>query len=219
MHADFWQARWAQQQLGWHQDEINPYLQRFWSELSVAKHAQVFVPLCGKSLDMRWLHEQGHGVLGVELSNEALESFLIDQDLPVHSDIQSAFHRYQVDQYQLLCGDFFALSAEDMSAVGAVFDRASLVAFPPDMRARYATHLQAIVPKQAEILLVTMSYAQSDMQGPPFSVPEEEVHRLFADQFQIERMFSTDILEQEPQFKARGLNALSEQVYHLKRHP
>jgi len=40
------------------------YLRRFWPELNAARGGEVFVPLCGKSLDMVWLRQQGCYVLG-----------------------------------------------------------------------------------------------------------------------------------------------------------
>ena len=72
MEEAFWQARWAQGQIGFHLQEVNPYLQQHWPSLSIAPGSQVLVPLCGKSLDMAWLAGQGLRVLGVELADRAV---------------------------------------------------------------------------------------------------------------------------------------------------
>ena len=75
MDTDFWLERWQNNQTGFHQDEINSYLTRYWSGLGLTQGSRVLVPLCGKSLDMLWLAEQGHSVVGIELSRLAIEAF------------------------------------------------------------------------------------------------------------------------------------------------
>ena len=47
MKAAFWHERWEANQLGFHQDEVNPQLVRYWPQLSLGTEAAVFVPLCG----------------------------------------------------------------------------------------------------------------------------------------------------------------------------
>lgn len=218
MQAEFWLQRWEKQEIGFHQDAINRYLQKYWNEAQ-ADHpdSQVFVPLCGKSRDMLWLHEQGHDIVGIELSERAIEDFFSENrlDYERHDGIGSRV--YRSERLNLLCGDFFQLQKTDVQHCHLVYDRASLVALPVDMRARYAAHLQAILPADASILLVIMEYPQEQMQGPPFSVSEAEVERLFSAQFAIRRLDSFDILEENPRFRARGLTALVEKVFILTR--
>ena len=40
------------------------------------------MPLCGKSLDLLWLRDQGHLVIGVELSATAFEDFCLENGIP-----------------------------------------------------------------------------------------------------------------------------------------
>ena len=75
MQADFWHARWANNQIGFHLDEINPYLMRHLSRLRLQAGERILVPLCGKTLDLAWLAAQGLEVLGVELSEKAVSDF------------------------------------------------------------------------------------------------------------------------------------------------
>lgn len=67
MKSEFWHDRWLNSQIGFHQSEVNSYLQEHWSE-HFQDRGTVFVPLCGKSRDMVWLCDQGHTVIGSELS-------------------------------------------------------------------------------------------------------------------------------------------------------
>jgi thiopurine S-methyltransferase len=164
---------------------------------------------------MLWLRAQGFKVLGVEISPIAVKDFFAENDLNPAISRHGAFERWDADGLSLLCGDFFDLSAEHLESVAGVYDRASLIALPPSMRQRYAAHFQHIVPAAAETLLVTMEYPDGDMQGPPFTVHEQEVRALYGGQFDIDRLFAMDLLAENPSLAAKGVSALLEKVYHL----
>lgn len=215
MDKVFWQARWEEGRIGFHQEEINPYLQRYWPRLNVPAGASVFVPLCGKSKDMLWLRERGHLVIGVEIVTRAVEDFFAENNIEADTYQQDMLTVWEGEGVKLYCGDFFRLDASDLNEVVAVYDRASLVALPPDLRSRYAAHLRAILPRKAGVLLVTMDYAQSEMQGPPFAVTQPEVHALYEAYFVIERVATEDILAANPRFREQGLTQLRENVYVL----
>ncbi|GAB6034860.1 thiopurine S-methyltransferase [Galenea microaerophila] len=189
MEADFWHKRWQQQQIGFHQQTVNPFLQKYFDQLFLQANDQVLVPLCGKSLDMIWLLEQGMQVLGVELSPLAIEQFLAEQQLSAAEKIvtEHACH-YRIEGLELICGDFFQLAAEQCQTVKAVYDRAALIALPQEMRAEYANHLKRIVPKGSRMLLITMNYDPSLLPGPPFAVPESEVEQLFAQVSSLQKL-------------------------------
>lgn len=215
MKADFWHERWQQNQIGFHQAEINSHLQAYWSRMELAPKAGVFVPLCGKSSDLLWLRTQGHPVLGVELSPIAVKAFFSENHIEATSEREGAFERWRADGLEILCGDFFDLTADDLRGIVGVYDRASLVALPPEMRMSYAAHLKTILPRKTAALLVTMEYPQAEMDGPPFSVSEEEVRGLYEDAYAVERLFTLDVLAENPPLRERGLSALEEKVYRL----
>lgn len=73
-----WLARWREGRIGFHRHEAHPALVRYWPTLGAAPGTKVLVPLCGKSLDMRWLAGEGYPVLGIELADEAIEQFLAE---------------------------------------------------------------------------------------------------------------------------------------------
>ncbi|MDP3844909.1 MAG: thiopurine S-methyltransferase [Pseudomonas sp.] len=218
MHQDFWQQRWARNEIGFHLSEVNPYLQRFWPALNVAPGTQVLVPLCGKSLDMLWLAEQGYRVLGVELAQAAVEAFFSEQDLAAEIDQVGEFRRYRSGAIEVLCGDFFSLTAADLLECRALYDRAALIALPAPLRERYAAHLASILPSGCGGLLVVLDYPQEQMPGPPFAVGEVEVQRLLAaPQWSVQVLEARDVLGENWRFLQRGLSQLSERVYRLQR--
>lgn len=216
MHADFWQARWSRNEIGFHLDQVNPYLQRHWPGLGVAAGAQVLVPLCGKSLDIDWLAAQGLRVMGVELAERAVQDFFSERGLDAQVERRGAFSIHRHGLVELWCGDFFALEAADVAGCAAFYDRAALIALPPEMRAAYVEQLSRILPLRIEGLLVTLDYQQTLMSGPPFAVADEEVRALYA-AWQLERLESADVLGENWKFLQRGLTRLEESVYRLGR--
>ncbi len=216
MDAHFWLQRWQDNLTGFHRQEVNPRLETFWPRLQLTPGEQVFVPLCGKSLDMLWLREQ-YSVLGVELSQIAVEAFFTENGLESERSRQGLFSVCETDRLTLLCGDFFNLQPEQLCKVRAVYDRASLIALPEDMRTRFVHHLTELLPPAAPMLLVTLDYDQTQMDGPPFSVEEQEVRDLFAPDWSIQLLHEEDILAKEPRFRERGLSRLSEKIYLLNK--
>ena len=215
MNRDFWQARWDEGRTGFHQEEINPHLQRFWSILGTKPGSSVFVPLCGKSRDMLWLRDQGYAVIGVEIVPRAVEAFFAENGLAAVSRPYGAFTLWEGEGIKIFQGDFFDLTAGELSGIAAVYDRASLIALPPLQRRGYAEHLHAVLPAGMSILLVALDYPQTEMDGPPFAVTEHEVAELYQGYFKIAQVCSEDVLAANPRFKEQGLSRLLEKVYVL----
>ena len=215
MQHDFWHQRWEQNQIGFHTHAVNPHLQRFWPKLAVKPGSRVFVPLCGKSNDMLWLLAQGYQVVGAELSSLAVSAFFDENNLHPIVRQQGKFLINEIDGLQIFCGDFFELSAGELGIVDAVYDRASLVALPPEMRIDYVSHMAGLLESEQKLLLLTFDYNQHEMQGPPFSVSSDEIEMLYRNWCTIDLLTSEDALERELHFKERGLSTLHEQVYRL----
>ncbi len=215
MEPKFWQERWARNQIGFHLSEFNPYLQRHWPQLAVAEGSKVLVPLCGKSLDLVWLASHGLRVMGVELSEQAVEAFFSEQNLVPRITRRSAFTVYQADLIEVWCGDFFALDAEALVGCAALYDRAALIALPPLMRAQYAEHLSRLLPSGCQGLLITLDYDQTQKAGPPFAVTDDEVKVLFGSDWTLLALQEQDVLEESWKFVQEGVTRLDERVYRL----
>lgn len=217
MQPEFWHSRWETQQIGFHQATINPRLQAFWHTLALPAGSRAFVPLCGKSRDMLWLLEQGHRVLGVELSPIAVEAFFTENNLNPNRSQHREFARWEQDEVCILCGDFFALTPQDLADVVAVYDRAALIALPPDLRIQYAQHMTRLLRVGTKVLLTTIEYPQALVSGPPFSVEAQEVYRLYEANFSIECLQRQDVLAGNPRFLQNGITTVSEVTYRLER--
>lgn len=221
MQHDFWLQRWHNGEIGFHQEYINPWLTYYYGELGPPQgqraKLKVFVPLCGKSRDMLWLSQNGYQVQGIELSDTAVNDFFSESNLHPTIEEQASHTHYISEHISILQGDYFACTKHQLEGVTDVFDRASLIALPVSMREQYANKMTELLSAGTRMLLVTMTYPQHEMDGPPFSVSEEEVNVLFGDAFTIEKLAVKNTLDEEPRFKERGLSSLLETAYKLKR--
>lgn len=178
MDAEFWKTRWQAGQIGFHEGRPNAFLEAHAARLGIAR--RVLVPLCGKSVDLAYLAGLGHDVVGVELVEEAAAAFFAEHDLPPTVARDDGFVRYQAGGVTLFVGDVLATSPGLLGPIDALYDRAALVALPPELRPRYVAHLRGLVAPGTPGLLVTLEYPQEVMDGPPFAVLADEVARLYA---------------------------------------
>lgn len=216
MEPAFWQQRWADNQIGFHQAQVNPYLQQYWPHLQLAHGSRVLVPLCGKTLDLAWLAGQGYRVLGVELSQRAVAAFFHEHGLEPQIVQKEAFEIWRHGDVEVWCGDFFALQPEDLADCVALYDRAALIALPVHMRLAYVQTLSRSLPDRCSGLLVTLNYDQALLAGPPFSVGDEEVRMGLAG-WQVDELKAVELIEQSPKFSQAGVCSLVERVYQISR--
>lgn len=209
MEENFWQDRWKNNQIGFHKSEANLLLVRNIASLRLAAGARVFVPLCGKSLDIHWLLEHGYRVAAAELSRIAVEQLFDELGVTPRVTEVGSLTRFEADGIVVFQGSIFVLTPEVLGAVDAVYDRAALVAFPEAMRARYAPHLMELTRRSAQ-LLVCFEYDQSCMDGPPFSVQEAEVRRRY------EQEYSLHLLERVRGEMLKGICPSTEAVWALE---
>jgi thiopurine S-methyltransferase len=217
VRPEFWYERWRTGQTGFHQSTVDRQLIRHWPTLRLGAGSHVFVPLCGKSLDMLWLREQGHCVVGVELSALALEAFCMENGIPARRRLRNGFEVYEAENLELFCGDFFALTPAMLEEVTAVYDRAALISWSEELRAPYVRHLAEMLKPGTQILLHALEYPQAQMDGPPFSLERGEIERLFAPYCNIRELDRQDILATEPRLRARGVSELFEHCYLMVR--
>lgn len=217
MDSEFWQQRWREGRIGFHQARPTPSLVAHWQTLALAPGSCVFVPLAGKSLDLLWLAAQGHRVLGVELSPLAVAQFFEEQRLVPQVHDSNLGRHHLAGAIELVCGDVFDLDVPALADCAAVYDRAALIALPPEWRHRYVRELYARLPAGCRGLLISMEYPPHEKQGPPFAVSEAEVRELYGRDWQVATLERSDILAQQPGFAAEGVTALETVVYRLSR--
>ncbi|MGF1702465.1 thiopurine S-methyltransferase [Photobacterium makurazakiensis] len=209
MDAEFWHSRWAENRIGFHLDDINPALTKYWSQVNANRDDVVFVPMCGKSVDLTWLAEKHNKVIGVELSDIAVRTFFTEHFYtPMVTTLGNHQTLYEFDEISIYCGDFFSTQIDPADVV---YDRAALIAMPESMRKLYVEKLLSLVKPGGRILLVTLDYPQNEMDGPPFSVPSMDVDALFTN-CKITHLGRYDAGETHPR-RQRGLTRFAEEVW------
>ena len=216
MKPGFWEERWRLGQIGFHQQAVEEQLAKYWSELNVST-GNVLVPLCGKSLDLLWLRDRGFRVTGIELSAVAVESLFWEQGILARRLAGDGIDRFDADRLRIFQGDLFTLDNARLGNFHAVYDRASLIALPEEVRVRYADALAGMTQPGTKTLLMTIEYAQQQADGPPFSVSPSEVERLYGTRHSIRLLERRDILANEPRLRARGVTELHENCFLLTR--
>lgn len=216
MKAEFWLGKWESDEIGFHQEAVNEMLRAHWSEVGVPEGASVLVPLCGKSLDMCWLAEQGHRVVGLEISPLACEAFFAELGVEPREEAIGALRRLSAGPYRILQGDFFAAGAEDVGPVAALYDRAALVAMPPAMQAVYVRQLLSLLAPGAVGLVNCLEYPPETMDGPPFCIGEPRLRELLEPACRVRRLSARGVNLEGTSLEGRGLVGLAETAYRVR---
>lgn len=214
MQISYWQSRWQNNNIGFHNPEVNSYLVEFFDVVIPPNASSVLVPLCGKTKDLLWLRDKGLHVIGIEAVQVACEAFFLENQLDFSIRKRFGFTIYQADQLEIWCGDFFKLPDEIIQNCSFVYDRACIVALPIELRNKYAAKINGCSPN-THVLMHTFSYDQEKMSGPPFSVPDEEIQLKFGTNWNIHTLFDNSVLQKYERYRTKGLDQLSEAVYHL----
>ncbi|CAA6799624.1 MAG: Thiopurine S-methyltransferase (EC [uncultured Sulfurovum sp.] len=194
MEADFWHKLWETNNTGWHLDDTNPLLEEFFPQLELTRNARVFIPLCGKTLDISWLLHHGYSVVGAELNEIAIKELF--NVLALEPNIQKVgeLTLYHAENIDIFVGDIFELTAETLGKVDAIYDRAALVALPKEMRLKYTALLKQITPTVPQFL-ISYEYDQTLMGGPPFSISPMEIEAHYKECYSIELLKSFKLTE------------------------
>lgn len=210
MDRNFWHQKWERNEIGFHEPAVNSLLVTYCNRLSLEKGDRLFLPLCGKTLDIPWLLGNGFRVAGAELSRLAVEQLFAELGVAPDRARLGAVDHYSAPGLDIFVGDIFDLSGAMLGQVDAVYDRAALVALPADMRPRYTAHLSEITGKAPQ-LLICYEYDQNLLEGPPFSISGEEVLQHYGHRYQVELLEARNVPG-----GLRGTAAVRETVWLLK---
>jgi thiopurine S-methyltransferase len=210
----FWQQRWDQGRTGFHEGRANDQLVAHVDRIAASPGKRILVPLAGKAMDLWWLVDRGHEVVGVELIRTAVDQLFAARGLDANAHVVDLGGRdpaFRAQGLTMICGDIFDAKPEVLGTFDAVYDRAALVAIDPPMRARYVDTCRALCKPGAPTLLVSLAYDQSQAPGPPFDVSEREVRALFAGRA-VELLGRRDVTA-PPGHAQRGVTTFEESAY------
>lgn len=210
-----WHKHWARKTPGFHEGQVNTYLKQYLPLFKLQPGDAIFMPLCGKAVDILWLSRQGFTVIGVELSKVAVESFFEESRLAFTREEAEGLTIYQAPNITLYQGDFMNLKRQHLASCKLVYDRASIVAIESFNRAAYKVKMLELVPAAIPMLMVSLCYDEKQMSGPPFSVPVDEIIELYQPEYRVELLQSCQLIDERPRWKEHGLDSLIESVLRL----
>ncbi len=217
MDPVFWHQRWTDGRIGFHRAEVHPYLRAYLARLDLCAGDRIFVPLCGKSVDIPWLARQEFEPIGVELSEQAVAALFTEHGIAAEREPGGRLSLWRGGGVAVYTGDYFDLTPSHVGALAGGWDRAALIALPPPMRARYVRHLAALMAPGARMLLVTMAYADDGIEGPPFSVRPAAVESLYTPWFTVTAL-ERDVYGDAPgDLSAQGVTGVRESVWLVQR--
>ncbi|XP_008297401.1 probable thiopurine S-methyltransferase [Stegastes partitus] len=212
-----WEERWHQDRTTFHQPHVHNLLENNIDKVLAGRSGvRFFFPLCGKAVDMKWLADRGHPVVGVEISEKAVRQFFEENNMtyteePVAAIPGAKVFKNSEKNISLYQCDLYNFSRSVEGEFGAIWDRGSLVAINPRDREKYAALMMSLMATDCRYLLDTLLYNPTLYKGPPFFVPDEQVHDLFGSSCDVELLQSVDALTDR--HRNWGLDFLTEKVH------
>jgi len=192
-NKNLWLERWKNREIGFNQEEPNPFMVRYFERLNLKKGSRILVPLCGKTIDISWLLAQGYSVVGIELSETAVRELFEELGVVPTVSKREEHTFYSTENLTVIVGDIFRVTSDMIGSIDAIYDRAALVALTTDLRTKYATHLRKITNNAPQFLLC-FEYDQSLMNRSPYSVDEDEVKVHYGEYYRLELLFREEIV-------------------------
>ncbi|XP_076079485.1 putative thiopurine S-methyltransferase [Mytilus galloprovincialis] len=211
-----WNERWKNRNIGFHKDHINVMLEKHVKRLvNKRENIKVFIPLCGKSLDMKWLADQGHTIVGVDCAEVAFKEFFEEHSLehtvePVEN-LSGKVYTSKDKKIMLYCCDFYKFSRETAGQFNGIWDRGSLVAINRQDRQKYSTLMKSLMAPDCQYLLDTYDYNEELWPGPPHYVSVEQIQSLYGGDCDIEDVDTMDAMEEK--HKKWGLDYINERLH------
>lgn len=213
-YQNFWQQHWSDGQTAFHLDDIHPDLQVFLPVLSLELGDTVFVPLCGRTLDIGYLLNVGYNVIAIEMVEYAVQQLFNQLSIVPEVSGWKQGKCYRADHLTVYVGNYFDLSSDECAEVSAIYDRAALAAMPYKLQQRYCQHLGDITV-YAKQLVIASAFDQTKMQGPPFTITPQHIQQYYGQHYTIELLNEIETIKEEMDFQKQQLDSFIRRTYLL----
>ncbi|XP_052776657.1 probable thiopurine S-methyltransferase [Mya arenaria] len=229
MSVNDWDYRWSLGQTKFHMPKVHPMLQKHMDRLTQGNNkASVFVPLCGKTLDMKWLLDEGYEVIGNGFADSACRRFFEEHNIPYTSTPLTGtegvlYEAKDGTPIKLYRCDCFHLSSNLCGRFDCIWDRAGFVALPVKDRIRYARVMVELLKKDGRYLLDCFLVDNSVFGGPPFNCDQNDVEIAFGKLCKVEKLDTNDAFTKwqeawgKESFIEWGIDSFIEDVYLLEK--
>ncbi|KAG8133358.1 putative Thiopurine S-methyltransferase-like protein, partial [Naja naja] len=172
-----WLNLWETNNIGFHKKEEHQFLTKYLDIfVNGRKELRIFFPFCGKAVEMKWLADMGHHVVGVEISESALKDFFMEQNLSFSEEIVSEIPGAKLLKCTSLNICLYCCNLYDLTS--------------------YAQLILSLMNRMCRCLLVTLLYDARKHKGPPFYVADSDVKSLFGKDCEIQCLEKVYSLEE-----------------------
>ncbi len=169
LDKDFWNNRYAGNQIGWDVGAPTTPLKEYIDTLE-DKGIRILIPGCGNAYEAEYLHEQGfENVFVIDIAPLALEGF------------QKRVPQFPKDH--LILGDFF----EHQGEYDLILEQTFFCAIDPKLRSDYAKKMHELLNPKGKLAGVMFCFELTE-QGPPFGGSVKEYEGYFGKLFKIASM-------------------------------
>lgn len=212
MTLSYWNERWNDDNIGWHKTDVNPALAENIAALKNGRSTiKVFVPLCGKSVDMKWLYNNGHTIIGVEGCSKAIETFFTENNLKYER--QNNLYSTSDERLKIYNMNLYDCDVKILGEMDAIWDRGSFVAINYTDRHKYVAFMRNLCNKETRYLLDTLVYDTTVYGGPPVCATRDDIQKLFSEWAHIEQVYHSD--EINSKWRSKGLKSFDRYTYLL----
>ncbi|KAL3868316.1 hypothetical protein ACJMK2_041136 [Sinanodonta woodiana] len=205
-----WMKRWEEGTSDWVVTSVDPMLLKYEGKIFEGRTQQlrVFVPLCGKTPDMKWFADKGHEVVGVELYATAVEKFFSERGMQYSSadlpNLDGKLYQSEDGMIKIYSCDLYLLSKDLLGQFDIIWDSRSLVAINVADHTKYRDLLLSLLKPDGLYLLSTLDYDGSVFIGPPHPFSVEHVQELYGDLCNVSYLDKTETIQQRREkYKAK----------------
>lgn len=199
----YWQQRYDTGDTYWMHTEAAAMLVKYYSRLNPEGQARkMLIPLCGKTLDLEWLSNQGVPlVVGVDCLLSVLKEVCARSNRTwttksVSGEGGSDFTLLERSdgKMKLFSGDILQFSPEVEGTFDAMWERGSLIILPPKDVKKYVKLLKRLLIPGGRILLESIEFDKDAidpsttdfMPFPPFPYFLKDIKSLFEAERSVE---------------------------------
>ncbi|XP_077123781.1 thiopurine S-methyltransferase-like [Ranitomeya variabilis] len=212
-----WKQKWETRNIVFHENHVHQLLVEFINEMQNGRRQlNIFFPLCGKAVDMKWLADMGHNVVGVDVCEIGLKEFFSEHNIPYTEEAVAEIPGAKVfksvsGNIALYCCSIYDISHSVIGRFDGMWDRGAFVAVNPKDRERYANIVLSLMAKDCRYLLVTVEYDIKLVRGPPFYVSDSDLQNLLGRSCTLKLLKKINALTNKQ--KQWGLDFFCEKIY------
>ncbi|KAL7644768.1 UNVERIFIED_CONTAM: hypothetical protein RMT77_004581 [Armadillidium vulgare] len=215
----FWEKLWSTKLTPFHQKEVCPFLLKNSSNLNFASPKRVFIPLCGKALELKWFYDRGFEVVGVELISIPVEEFFKEQNLSfkIRELPWAKVYESSDQRIKIYVADIFSVEPEEVGKFDVIWARADYTIVKIAEREKYSKLMKQLCKEKFVYFLCTLQFEVpiGRHDTPPRPLSHEETRIFYGDWCKVDLIEEEDGLKYYPQFKSSGIDTVRQSCFIL----